>query len=84
MTPFVGWVEEDVGDLSGLCFNPEEVDDVFCLSLRQLLDPGLVGREDLGARGPNAPFFMGGKGKVYGLSAFITEGVLESVLKPCL
>ena len=30
------------------------------------------------------PYFEGGPAKVWGLTAFITEGVLARVLRPCL
>jgi len=80
-----------VGDLS--CFKPccGEVASLFCLSLPQLLDPTLAGREDLPdtreggrRRRLDMPFFNGGPAKVWGLTAFIMNGVLARVLRPCL
>jgi len=94
--PFLAFLHQDLGDLS--CFSPcaAEVAAVFHLSLPQLLDPTLAGREDLkdtkeggkaregGRRRLNMPYFEGGPAKVWGLTAFITEGVLARVLRPCL
>jgi hypothetical protein len=85
--PFLALLHRDVGDLAHFSPDPSEVAGIFTLSLAQLLDPALAGREDLeggGRKRLNVPFFEGGPAKVWGFTAYITEGVLESVLRPCL
>jgi hypothetical protein len=41
VTPVLGFVERDIGDMSHLVPSPDEVEGVFALSLAQLLDPEL-------------------------------------------
>eukprot|EP01066_Platyproteum_vivax_P014630 Platyproteum_vivax@DN6546_c0_g1_i1.p1 len=82
VTPVLGFVKEDVGDLAWMSVNSEEVEKVFCLSVEQLLDPKYRKSEKI-HRGQVAVFY-GGPQKVWGLTAFILEGVLHEVLLPAL
>lgn len=42
------------------------------------------GTEDLGVRGKNMPFFLGGPARVWGLTGIILDGVIQHVIRPAL
>lgn len=56
-----------------------QVESVFTLSISQLLDPSFRAVDDLGLRG-HIPAFTAGPSRVWGLTAIITEGVLQGSL----
>lgn len=66
-------------DLTTLEPSQAEIDHVFALSLRDLIDPEKRYDQMLGDRGPN-PVFDAGPFPVWGLTAWILKEVLQDVL----
>ncbi|KAG5179741.1 NUDIX hydrolase domain-like protein [Tribonema minus] len=83
VTPVVGWVERDVDGCRRLELCPDEVAHAFTVPLAHLLDPANRGMERLGARG-DMPVFMADPHRIWGLTAFITDGVLRNAVVPAL
>jgi 8-oxo-dGTP pyrophosphatase MutT (NUDIX family) len=77
VTPVVGFLG-DVA-LDELSPNPAEIDGVFALALPELVDPASRYQQDYGERG-RLQVFDAGPWPVWGLTAFILEGVLRDVL----
>jgi 8-oxo-dGTP pyrophosphatase MutT (NUDIX family) len=69
VTPVVGFLGE-LGDLSILQPQPEEIADVFALGFDQILDPEGSTLVTYGSRGPY-PVFNAGPAPVWGLTAWI-------------
>ena len=68
-------------DLATIRFNPDEVAAVFALTLRQLRDPTLRGTRSLPSRpGLFSPTFAGGPTEVWGLTAYILQGILQTII----
>ncbi|CAM9491416.1 unnamed protein product [Pylaiella littoralis] len=84
VTPVLAFVQQDVGPLlPNLELSPDEVESVFTLSVRELLDPAFRVTDDLGLRG-KLPAFTAGPSRVWGLTALITDGVLRNGVVPLL
>jgi nudix motif 8 len=77
VTPVVGYLGP-LDDLRGLTVSEREIDDVFVLSLAQLMDPAKREVRQLGLR--KAPFFTAGPHMVWGLTAFILDEVMRQGL----
>lgn len=77
VTPVVGFL--GALSLDELRPNPAEIDGVFALALPELLDPTRRYQQDLGERG-RLQVFDAGPWPVWGLTAYILEGVLRDVL----
>lgn len=77
VTPVVGFLG-DV-DPGHLVPNPDEIDAIFTLTLEELVDPARRYEQYHGPRGP-IPVFDAGPFPVWGLTAYILEGVLKEVL----
>mmetsp|Transcript_23748 Transcript_23748/g.59917 ORF Transcript_23748/g.59917 Transcript_23748/m.59917 type:complete len:281 (-) Transcript_23748:222-1064(-) len=60
-----------------------EVSDVFILPLSSLLDPSKRGIDELGKRG-RIPYFTAGPEKVWGLTAYILNELLDTVVVPAV
>lgn len=56
---------------------------MFTLSVTELLDPAFRMKDDLGLRG-KLPAFTAGPIRVWGLTALMTEGVLQRAILPWL
>ena len=83
VTPVVGMLG-DV-DLATIRFNPDEVAAVFALTLRQLRDPALRGTRPLPSRpGLVSPTFGGGPAQVWGMTAYILDTFMKTVLPVAL
>ncbi|CEL94097.1 unnamed protein product [Vitrella brassicaformis CCMP3155] len=84
--PVIGLLRRDVGELLWIEKSDDEVADVFTLSIEQLTDPSLQTLEQLPRGGSTytVPAYLGGVHKVWGLTAFILEGVLRRVVVPVL
>lgn len=77
VTPVVGFLGEL--DPRRLVPNPDEIDAVFTLTLEELVDPSRRYNQFHGPRGP-IPVFDAGPFPVWGLTAYILEGVLKEAL----
>lgn len=77
VTPVLGVIEGDL-DVSSLRLSPHEIDEVFALSLRQLVDPTHRQAQQLGVR--RAPVFSAGPHPVWGLTAWVLDEVLREAL----
>lgn len=91
VTPVIGIVTEDMTNLSHLTPSEDEVADVFSLSLDLLVSdqsasvefiPAHAGSSHPRQGGIYAPVFEGGPERVWGLTAFMTYGILRDVLLP--
>ena len=72
--------EAPVDLLADVSRSEDEVDAVFSLPLSHLLEHREV--RDYGNRG-QLPVFAGGPEEIWGLTAYILDGVLERLVKPC-
>ncbi|CAN0086424.1 unnamed protein product [Phaeothamnion confervicola] len=81
--PVIGYLENDVGDLSQLQLSDDEVDSAFTVSVADLIDPQRREVDMLGPRG-DMPAFTGGPERIWGLTAFIIDGLLRSTIMPAL
>lgn len=81
VTPAVAFLRTPLDVLDDLSPNPAEVDNLFTLTLAQLSDPGQRSMQDLGIRG-HVPVFQAGPVPVWGLTAYILDGVLREVVFP--
>lgn len=77
VTPIVGFLGEL--SLDELDPNPAEIDGVFTLALPELVDPARRYQQDYGERG-RLQVFDAGPWPVWGLTAYILEGVLRDVM----
>ncbi len=77
VTPVVGFLGEL--SLDELTPSPQEIDGVFTLALPELVDPARRYQQDFGPRG-RLQVFDAGPWPVWGLTAYILEGVLRDVL----
>jgi nudix motif 8 len=80
VTPVVGWVGEL--SLDALTPNPAEIDDVFALSLPELLDPDRRYHRTFERGGHSGRFtvFDAGPHPVWGLTSYILESLLTEGL----
>lgn len=80
VTPVIGVFpyEVDAGHFPG---NPDEVDEVFSVSVQQLL--AIESKEKLGRFNADIPVFRTSDGKrIWGLTAMITRPLLHQLFKP--
>lgn len=83
----LGFIEEDVGDLSHMELNPDEVDKVFTRSLQQLRDPTFRTTyevEEGKYKGRKYPVFGAEDGdeRIWGFTAIVTEALRKRVIIP--
>ncbi|CAG9862668.1 unnamed protein product [Phyllotreta striolata] len=78
--PVIGRIlgEIKTGDLN---VNASEVEDVFAVSLEDLCNPAKQGYTQFRS-GASLPVFLGGKRRIWGLTAVITNRCLSSLLPP--
>ncbi|KAF8933758.1 NUDIX hydrolase domain-like protein [Dissophora ornata] len=82
--PYIGFIRTPIDDIADIRFNPDEVQRVFTIPIEQLLDPKK--REDL-ARFRDSKYVypvwhVEEEGcAVWGLTAFIMDGVLRRIMK---
>jgi nudix motif 8 len=77
VTPVIGFLGEV--SLASLTPSPHEIDEVFTLALPALVDPARRYQQDYGPRGC-LQVFDAGPWPVWGLTAYILEGVLKELL----
>lgn len=90
VTPVVGFMQEDLTDMSVFQLSEAEVDFAFTLPIERMLDPAFVAVETLSNRPRVAnsrataqvPVFHGGPARVWGLTAWIMSEVLQNVVVP--
>lgn len=90
VTPVVGFMQEDLTDMSVFQLSEAEVDFAFTLPIERMLDPAFVAVETLSNRPRVAnsrataqvPVFRGGPARVWGLTAWIMSEVLQNVVVP--
>ena len=83
VTPVLGLLEKPLDVDADLAPAPGEVERAFSLAVAHLADERHRGEQDLGARG-RVPVFYGGPAEVWGLTAFVLDGVLDRVVRPSL
>lgn len=76
--PVIGRIKEDLV-MDQLRVNHHEVDEVFAVSLEDLCDPENLGYTQF-KNMYSAPVFKGGPRRIWGLTAFITNAFLRSLL----
>lgn len=76
--PVVGRIKNNF-NIDKLKVNHHEVDEVFTVSLKKLCDPKSL-RYTQFRNTYSAPVFLGGNRKIWGLTAFITHGILKCLL----
>jgi 8-oxo-dGTP pyrophosphatase MutT (NUDIX family) len=94
VTPVVGVLEGvDLGDLASLRPCAAEVEAAFALTLARLRDPAYVAYEhrhpsgrsaDAVDRGIRLPIYSGGPAPVWGLTAYLLQGILADAIAPAL
>lgn len=82
--PYIGFIRTPIDDISSIRFNPDEVQKVFTIPLEHLLDPEkrktLVRFRDSKYMYP--VWHVEDEGcTVWGLTAFIMDGVLRRIMK---
>ena len=88
VTPIVGYLERDVGDLS--CFAPDnnEVASVFTRSLVELLSDGSRRTQSYSHNGERMTLPVWGETddeeRIWGLTACILEAVLDKLINPII
>jgi len=80
--PIVGVLPQELGDDLRSCLdpNPEEVENVFCISVEELLE--LETMKKIGRLSTPTPVFPSKHGEVWGLTAVALRPILHKVLKP--
>lgn len=80
VTPIVGHISKQL-DLNSLKVNPSEVEEVFVVSLENLCNPKYLGHTQF--RGAfSTPVYTGGKLRIWGLTALMTNLFLKALLPP--
>jgi 8-oxo-dGTP pyrophosphatase MutT (NUDIX family) len=86
VTPIVGFISSDVGDLTHLKYNTDEVQSVFTRPLDLLNSPSNLTFERLERLGKTftMPVFGkdDGKERIWGLTALVLHGVLQNLVMP--
>jgi nudix motif 8 len=77
VVPVIGFIGE-LFDLSSLRPSEAEIDAVFALSVRDIVDPEKRSLQTFGTRGP-FPVFDAGPFPVWGLTAFILSEVMQEL-----
>ncbi|XP_060521884.1 mitochondrial coenzyme A diphosphatase NUDT8 [Cylas formicarius] len=79
VTPVIGRIKSHFrfGDLK---VNPSEVEDVFAVPLEDLCDPERIKYTQFRSGFLSMPVFLGGKRKIWGLTALMTNRFLQSLL----
>lgn len=81
--PYVGFIRTPIDDISSIRFNTDEVQKVFTIPLEDLVDPEK--NKNL-ARFRESKYVypvwhVEGEGTVWGMTAFIMDGVLRRIMK---
>lgn len=76
--PVIGRIKDDL-EIENLRVNHHEVDEVFAVSLEDLCDPANLAYTQF-KNMYSAPVFKGGPRRIWGLTAFITNAFLRSLL----
>ena len=88
VTPIVGFISRDVGDLNHIQFNTSEVDRVFTRSIDLLSSPTYQSFEKLDRLGKTytMPFYGKDEGRerIWGLTAMVLHGVMKNLILPSL
>lgn len=88
VTPVIGYIENDVGDLTHLEPSLKEVDKVFTRSFKQLVHPDfrVIEKHTKGTKTYELPVFgpEDGDERIWGLTAMITDGVVKNIIAPSL
>jgi hypothetical protein len=90
VTPVIGFLHDDVGDLSTFAPDSNEVDHVFTRSIAELLDPKIRKRVMYNnkKKGLSMPLPQWGddddEEKIWGLTAVVLEGVLDQLIMPLI
>lgn len=79
VTPVIGRIKGEL-QLRNLKMNAAEVEDVFTVYLEDLCNPQNIGYTQFRGGFTSMPVFMGGKLRVWGLTAVITYRLLSSLL----
>ena len=84
VTSVVGCRSEPLDDLAAVAadVSEAEVSEVFALPLTHLLDDAHREVRDYPQRG-RLPVFHGGPEEIWGLTAYILDGVLQKLVRPC-
>mmetsp|Transcript_20039 Transcript_20039/g.29631 ORF Transcript_20039/g.29631 Transcript_20039/m.29631 type:complete len:211 (-) Transcript_20039:180-812(-) len=83
VTPVVAYIKGDLNGCDKLNFSKNEVAHVFTVPINQLINPKHRSVEKLGWRG-DMPVYTVPPYRIWGLTAFITEGVLKQLIEPSL
>ncbi|CAH1116119.1 unnamed protein product [Phaedon cochleariae] len=76
--PVIGRIKQDLR-LEDLDINPMEVEEVFTIPLEDLCNPAYIGYTQF-RNSWSLPVFMGGKRRIWGLTALMTNMCLSSLL----
>ena len=82
VTPIIGGRRTPLSLQDDVAFCDAEVAEIFSLPVAHLLDRRNREVREYTNRGP-LPVFHGGPAEVWGLTAFILDGVLEKLVRPC-
>jgi len=87
VTPIVGFFKQSDLRIEDLEPNADEIEDVFSLTIDQLLDEKHVQYREYQSDNPNAKpltfkVFSAGPHEVWGLTAFVLDRFLQDVLLP--
>jgi len=83
VTPVVGFYGEVDWTQLERQFNRDEIDDVFSMTIEELLNPANIIHENV-RMGANMPAFLSGRHRVWGLTAFILHHFLMEVMLPSI
>ena len=82
VTPIVACRTAPLELARDVVYEADEVAEVFSLSVAHLLDPANREAREYENRG-TLPVFHGGPVEIWGLTAYILDGVLEKLVRPC-
>lgn len=84
VTPVLGFIKNDLGNMTHVIPNPLEVQKVFAKSLSFFYDKSNYAIEELSRNGVkfNAPVYGSGEERIWGLTGMILHGALENVILP--
>jgi len=83
VTPVVGFYGELDWVQLERQYNRDEIDDVFTMTIEELLNPANIVHENV-RLGTNMPAFVSGRHRVWGLTAFILHHFLMEVMLPSI
>ena len=83
VTPVVACRSRPLDLARDVVYEEDEVAEVFSLPVAHLLDP--VNREErMYENRGRLPVFHGGPAEIWGLTAYVLDGVLEKLVRPCV